>query len=252
MKVAVTYCCAVVVLATAALEARTPQSRGRVRYSAGCDTSRHAAGVPVALEREVHRTIERYGGLLLRWPDDRRVLRVWVQPHFVHDAVGLPGAPRSHDPSSPLEVLAHDAEDRAWERAVLEAAHEWRAPDVGLAMEHTMDSAGAEVRVLRVPFDSARGQRSGVLADRAGRIHEAWIALGEVDARGRPYRLRDVRAAAAHEVGHVLGLGHRETHESVMTPDVRADAVASSDRALLRAWYAHAPGRTCPTAVPAG
>lgn len=207
--------------------------------SSRCDSTLrstlHALGLPPAVAADVRHTLAAYGGVVLRWPPTRRApIRVWVQP---------PRFAISHEAT--LEASA--AED--WVALVLGGARAWDGAARGVAFEATRDSAAADVRVLwdRAATTAARPVRghTAVVASRSGVIAEASVTLvgaGSGAARTRP---ADVRAMAAHEFGHVLGLAHRSDPGSVLTPRVRADGVSAGDRAVLRAWYALPPGPLC-------
>lgn len=133
--------------------------------------------------------------------------------------------------------------------AVVTGARAWDGAVPGLAFAATRDSAAADVRVVweRGAHD-ARGPHghTAVVADRAGAIGGAEVTLGaRRGGPGAPATSSDVRAVAAHEFGHVLGLTHRTASSSVMAPDVRTDGVSAADRAVLRAWYALPAGAAC-------
>lgn len=231
--------CAVARPAAPAAAVRAPVSRAAPAASSPCDSTLRstlqALRLPPAVAADLRHTLAAYGGIVLRWPDTRRApIRIWVQP---------PRPALAHGAS--LEALA--AVD--WAALVLSGARAWDGAAPGVAFAAARDSVAADVRVVwdraaTAAVHPVRG-RTAVVASRAGVIAGASVTLigaGPGAARARP---ADVRAVAAHEFGHVLGLAHRSDPHSVLTPRVRADGVSAGDRAVLRAWYALPPGALC-------
>ena len=68
----------------------------------------------------------------------------------------------------------------------------------------------------------------------SGLLSAAVVTLAEesgVDAR--TFTPADIYATALHELGHALGLAHRERQSSVMSPRVRDARIIALDRAVL-------------------
>lgn len=63
-----------------------------------------------------------------------------------------------------------------------------------------------------------------------------------------PYRQNEiagalqVRLAAAHEMGHILGLSHSDSERDVMFPTNTATAVSAQDRRTMETLYSHVDG----------
>jgi predicted Zn-dependent protease len=179
-----------------------------------------------------------YGGVV-RWAGDRSI-QVWIARR-------------------PMTVTPDPRPDPEWRQAVADGAAGWGRTVGGLGIVLTGDSAAADVRVhwapslvLPVPADgpdaplAARAAgRTVLVPDSTGRATRATVVLAMHAPDGTRYSLRDVRAVAQHEFGHVLGLAHHASPHSVMAPLVGAERVTEGDRAALRLLYALPVGARC-------
>jgi hypothetical protein len=163
--------------------------------------------------------------ILTRWPTDAPV-RVWVSP------------------TSSL---------RGWHPRMVASAREafddWRGV-VPVDFRFVEDSASAQVIVTwRDSFES--DSRGGGLVGHARRhyVTSGWITAAEVSLAvhavdGSPLSPELIRAAALHEVGHVLGLPHSDAPDDIMAPSHSGVVTRLSrrDEATAAALYAMEPG----------
>ena len=162
--------------------------------------------------------------VLHRWPrrPGSRPLRVWVQPHS--DVT---------DWSPRLVQPARDAV-LAWDEA--------RLP-VRLAV--TGDSAGADVRVTwEQALEPPRIGVARTETDPEGWIVGATLRLAVHGPDGAPLDETTVRAAALHEVGHLLGLDHTGDTTAIMASHATSlDRLSPADIATAALLYRLRPGR---------
>jgi hypothetical protein len=110
--------------------------------------------------------------------------------------------------------------------------------DAFCAGAHLWDVVGAQVRCLREVADQPAASKIGVvLADGwenpgaamwwstvDGKIHVAKMIWGDADGAA---------AAAGHEIGHSLGIGHLSGYD-LMHIDIRSNTLTDNDKAAFR------------------
>lgn len=193
----------------------------------------------------VRHSLALHDGTVVRWPSRTSPIRVWV---------AMPAAPDS------LSAIHH--------AAARDGALSWNGATPLVELRAVSDSASADVRIqwawrLPAAVDSTTGQpredvdgrTALVRAAQTGEVEEALIVLTLVDRRGRAFEPHDLRAMAAHETGHALGLGHpgppvpagdrADDGEAVMSAMVRANAPTAVDRVAMAIWYSLPVGTRC-------
>jgi hypothetical protein len=163
--------------------------------------------------------------VLYRWParGATNPLRVWVQP----------AAPRVPGWSARLVQPARDA--------VLT----WDAAGLPVRLALSPDSARADVRVTwESALEAPRIGAARTDTDADGWIVGATLRLAVRGPDGRLLSESTVRAAALHEVGHLLGLNHTADTTAIMAPRATGrDRLAPADLATATLLYRLAPGR---------
>ena len=208
-----------------------------------CESLGQSLGLTPAASTLVSRSLERHGGMVVRWPDRRAPLAVWVRPPMLGRRVHTRATPEA------------DHIDRAaWTWAVVSALEHWKgsSPDVQFTVARDSSSADVHVTwVARLPTlpgtrPSRTAGRSAVERDASsGAILAARITFAQMDRDFRPFSPEDVHEVAVHEIGHVLGLAHHDEVLSVMNTDVRSEQITAADRDALRRWYALPLGQVC-------
>ena len=161
--------------------------------------------------------------ILYRWParGPGNPLRVWVQP------------------TSPV---------RGWSARLVQPARDavltWDAARLPVRLALVADSAAADVRVTWA--DRLEPPRIGVARTETnpdGWIVGATLRLAVHTPDGRVLSESTVRAAALHEVGHLLGLNHTADTTAIMAPRATGrDRLAPADLATATLLYQLAPG----------
>lgn len=163
--------------------------------------------------------------MITRWPE-RATVRVWVSP---------------------------TSSMRGWHPRMVAAAREafddWRAV-APVEFRFVADSQDAQVIVTWRDRFEPDGQGSG-LVGHARRFYTAdgWITSAEVALAvhsmvGTPLEPALIRAAALHEVGHVLGLPHSDNPEDIMAPSHSGlvTRISLRDARTARSLYGFPPG----------
>jgi len=167
--------------------------------------------------------VDALGGQLVRWPDQTKALRVWLQLD-----------PRLYGWNPAYQEMARDA-FIAWEDGSLP-----------FRFSFSPDSADADIRVSWIDhFPLSRGLQVGYTqraTDQYGWIAVVNIVLAIHDSAGDARSPTELAGALRHEVGHSLGLGHSRNPETLMFPSERVTDIRPMDRATLRLLYALPPG----------
>jgi Matrixin len=157
---------------------------------------------------------------LVRWPDNT-VLHVWIQP----------GTTASNWSPAYVDMV----------RASFAT---WAAAGAPISVDFVNDSASALVHVVwidRFPNGAAIGQ-----------THQTWdqyrwlvggeILLATHTVSGYDLDAAMVRAAALHEIGHLLGVGHSRSEGDIMSAEAHAFELSRADLLTLRLLYVLPPG----------
>ena len=208
-----------------------------------CESLVQSLGLTPAASMLVSRSLELHGGMVVRWPEGRAPLAVWIRPPLLVRRAGSRTAPET------------DHVDLAvWTWAVVSALEHWKGLTARVEFAVARDSSSADVHVTWVarlpPLPNTRPSRtagrSAVERDASsGVVVAARISFAQMDRDFRPFSPEDVHAVAVHEIGHVLGLAHHDEGESVMNTDVRSGQITAADRAALEAWYSLPLGQVC-------
>jgi predicted Zn-dependent protease len=157
---------------------------------------------------------------LVRWPDNT-VLRVWIQPATTASNW------------SPTYV-----------ETVRTAFTTWAAAGAPIGVDFTSDSTSALVHVVwvdRFPDGAAIGETEQTWDQ------YRWLVGGEITLAthtvgGYALDASMVRAAALHEIGHLLGVGHSRSEGDIMSAEAHALELSRADLTTLRLLYVLPPG----------
>ena len=157
---------------------------------------------------------------LVRWPDNS-VLHVWIQPRT---------SASNWSPEYPATVRS--------------AFTTWAAAGAPIGVDFVDDSAAATVHVMwtdRFPSGAAIGET----VQTWDQYH--WLVAGEITlathtVNGFDLDAAMVRAAALHEIGHLLGVGHSLSEGDIMSAEAHALELSRADLTTLRLLYVLPPG----------
>lgn len=134
---------------------------------------------------------------------------------------------------------------RVDERPIREAFARWQELPLGLQFSFTTDTSGVEVVVQWIerfdPEEKRTGQTDLEVAP-GGAIQHARITLSLRDPTGAVLDGAALTAAATHEVGHALGLGHSNRPGDVMFAMPRSATLSMRDRRTAELIYGLPPG----------
>ena len=170
--------------------------------------------------------LDAQNAVVIRWLDRTfDPLTVWIQP-----ASDVP------DFFAEAPLLVRDAFDR------------WIEPATPMRFTFVVDSARAMVHVTWVDRfkEEIRIGTTRITHGSDGVIVDADIELALHDSSGRALPSEVVRAAALHEVGHLLGLNHSPDSTDIMFETATSETreITRADRRTLQLLYRLPPGPT--------
>ena len=157
-----------------------------------------------------------------RWPERAaEPLRIWVQPS---------GNFRDWNPANP--AAARDGIKR------------WADAGIPLRLSFVVDSSDAEVFVRWADTLPGRIGQAERTVDRKYHYVRAEITIALRNSNDPPLPLEAIRAVAAHEAGHMLGLDHSPYPDDIMHSGYgRQIDPSGRDLQTMRLLYTLPPGR---------
>lgn len=137
-----------------------------------------------------------------------------------------------------------DGYQLSFESQVRRAFIEWSTvPNVPLHFIFVRDSSAALVHVRWIErFPSARTGQADVVWNQNGWLQRGVLTLATHTPKGWPLDADAVYTVALHEIGHLIGLGHSDDPNDVMSATTSVHDLTPRDRHSATLLYALPPG----------